>query len=395
MVINVIDSPCGTGKTEWAIRYMNEHSEEYRFLYVTPYLTEIDRVRNSVDFRMVTPKEGSKRKNLLSLIEKGEHIAITHVLLSIVDNRFIDLIEAQGYVLILDEVLTVLSPLQLGAGDIKLLLSEGLIEVDKSGTVSITEVGRQYTEMKIKYSTEFDVIDTGNVLMFNNRMMVWEFPSKALGSFKDVYILTYMFKGQTMCNYIKATGHTLSFYYIDEYVLKEGRREYTGSPYRDLINVYEGHLNSIGDKEYSLSSAWVMSNKNYRLRRMLARHTVNYFKNIVKSISGQSIWTCKLNGNGDPILTVPNYIKAFVPMTSRATNIYRERSNCAYLVNRYENPIIKNYFNSHGLEIDEDLFALSELIQWLFRGAIRDRKKINLYIPSKRMRKLLKDWLNK
>ena len=43
---------------------------------------------------------------------------------------------------------------------------------------------------------------------------------------------------------------------------------------------------------------------------------------------------------------------------------------------------------------NEDIWALSELIQWLFRSAIREEKEVNLYMPSSRMRSLLKDWLD-
>ena len=46
-----------------------------------------------------------------------------------------------------------------------------------------------------------------------------------------------------------------------------------------------------------------------------------------------------------------------------------------------------------GVNIDEDEWALSELIQWLFRSCIREQKDINIYIPSKRMRSLLIKWL--
>ena len=45
--------------------------------------------------------------------------------------------------------------------------------------------------------------------------------------------------------------------------------------------------------------------------------------------------------------------------------------------------------------MNEDLYSLSELIQWIYRSRIRNGEKINLYIPSKRMRELLIDWLNK
>ena len=42
-MIQVIDSIMGSGKTTWAINYMNSHPDE-RFIYVTPRLKEVDRI---------------------------------------------------------------------------------------------------------------------------------------------------------------------------------------------------------------------------------------------------------------------------------------------------------------------------------------------------------------
>ena len=57
--------------------------------------------------------------------------------------------------------------------------------------------------------------------------------------------------------------------------------------------------------------------------------------------------------------------------------------------------MINRFFTEKGVNIDEETWALSELIQWLFRSAIREENEINLYIPSKRMRNLLQEWLRK
>ncbi|CAG9612806.1 hypothetical protein BACCIP111899_01984 [Bacillus rhizoplanae] len=58
------------------------------------------------------------------------------------------------------------------------------------------------------------------------------------------------------------------------------------------------------------------------------------------------------------------------------------------------NPMIKRFFHSHDIKVNEDLFALSELLQWLFRSAIRNDEPIDVYIPSERMRTLLEMYLN-
>ena len=47
-----------------------------------------------------------------------------------------------------------------------------------------------------------------------------------------------------------------------------------------------------------------------------------------------------------------------------------------------------------GVEVREDMYALSEMIQWVWRSAIRDGKDIWIYIPSRRMRELFQNWLD-
>ena len=66
-----------------------------------------------------------------------------------------------------------------------------------------------------------------------------------------------------------------------------------------------------------------------------------------------------------------------------------------YTVNRFLNPYIKKFFAGKNVTIDEDKWALSEMIQFIYRSAIRDNKPIYCYIPSSRMRNLLKEYIDK
>ena len=42
-----------------------------------------------------------------------------------------------------------------------------------------------------------------------------------------------------------------------------------------------------------------------------------------------------------------------------------------YPINIFVNPIVKQFFTNNGVEIDEDSYALSELIQFIYRSRIR------------------------
>ena len=49
---------------------------------------------------------------------------------------------------------------------------------------------------------------------------------------------------------------------------------------------------------------------------------------------------------------------------------------------------------SKDSEIDQDRYAISVLIQFVFRSAVRKGEPIKLYLPSLRMRELLERWKN-
>lgn len=85
-------------------------------------------------------------------------------------------------------------------------------------------------------------------------------------------------------------------------------------------------------------------------------------------------------------------MQCFVACTARATNDYADRTTLLYMINRFISPEIEKYFSRRGSPINEDEFATSELLQWIWRSAIRKGNRINLFIPSARMRKLLFGW---
>lgn len=82
--VKVCDAIMGSGKTEAAITYMNEHPER-RFIYITPYLTEAARIRKGCpELHFVEPSNKlseykfKKTLHTAALIEEGRNITTTH-----------------------------------------------------------------------------------------------------------------------------------------------------------------------------------------------------------------------------------------------------------------------------------------------------------------------------
>ena len=134
--------------------------------------------------------------------------------------------------------------------------------------------------------------------------------------------------------------------------------------------------------------------ENHKDVLTLRRCLNNFFSSITKTDAAHRIWTCFKDDKRKITGPQCKYSSSFLPMNIRATNEYREATAVAYLVNRFLDPNIKKFFSSREIVIDEDQFALSEMIQFIWRSAIRDNQPITVYIPSERMRNLLIGWMN-
>ena len=56
--------------------------------------------------------------------------------------------------------------------------------------------------------------------------------------------------------------------------------------------------------------------------------------------------------------------------------------------------IVEHCVNKVKEIIDDDVFALSELVQWCWRGQVRSSLPMTICIGSKRMYELFMNWLN-
>ena len=91
--VTVVDSIMGSGKTSWAIQYMNENPEK-SFVFVTPFLEQIERIKRSCSRYFYDPKnwERSKRDDFNALIENGRDIVVTHCTFSYANEETIRLL---------------------------------------------------------------------------------------------------------------------------------------------------------------------------------------------------------------------------------------------------------------------------------------------------------------
>jgi len=416
-MVKVIDTKMGGYKTSWAIQYMNRTnlSENKRFIFVTPFLSEVNRIKKSCGFDSPEATGNrSKLQSFKSLMVSNKNIVTTHQLFQILDGEAIDLLKS-GYTLILDEVLDVVKESTLKKGDIRNLLDLGILTKDADGNLKTGN--EEIIADRMKEDSEYRSI-MNNLLRHNIEILtntnkrgvaylLWLFPIDVISSFDEVIIMTFNFNGYPLKGYLDVHNIQQEKYSVEV--------EDTSVPYVDrvlklipyvkpniqevskLVNIIEiGKVNDIGDNKNAMSTSWWgrrVSDEYHEDWMELKRNLSNFLVNFAPSKSKKRIiWTTFKNakhGVYTPILTDENFLAHNV----RATNEYKDRDVVLYLVNRFHNPIITRWFESKGITINENDYALGEMMQYIWRSAIREGNEIWVYIPSKRMRDLLKDWL--
>lgn len=391
-MIQIIDSIMGSGKTTWAINYMNSHPEE-RFIYVTPYLDEVGRICDACE--TVAPDDGTKRKSddFMRLLNNAENIATTHAMLSkiIVDDDLKEHLETFKYHLILDETIEVIHEVEgYNRGDIDHLL-KNLIAVDDD-TGLVTWVNTEETDIGA-YNEIKAMADAGTLVLLQGRMFMWLLPINLFNAMPNITVMTFMFKGSHLHYYLKQYNKEFKIKHVTNGVLAGGEQDLKEikKTLRSKLHIYEGKLNNIGTADHSLSVNWW--SRHPKLAEQVMKNAYNYLHNIRKAKSKDVAWTAfKKTG-----IKLPCYVNSFVPFNARATNEFGGRTVGAYLVNVYENPNVTQWFGSEQggqTKVDQDAYALSSMLQWIWRLAIRNGKDIDLFIPSKRMRNLLQNWLD-
>ena len=394
--VNIVDELMGRGKTSAAINFINESSDDVHFLYITPYLTEVKRIIESCPskkFKQPDRYKGTKVNGIKELFDKKENIVSTHSLFRYFDEEIIDLAYTNNYVLIMDEVADVIEQYYISSDDLKNIL-ENYAHVDPETKILIWD----YEEYKGDFERVKKLCKINSLMVYNNVAILWLFPITTFKAFRKTYILTYMFSSQTQAYYYNYYNINYNRLYVK---YENGKYKFTDTPvqttsqydFKKLINILDNpKLNAVGDLDSSLSKTWYERNKNNSIMKTIKNNTLNYFKNIVKSPSHKNIWTTFKDYQ--KLISGQGYSKGFVSSNMRATNEYMDRDCIAYLVNKFFNPYIKNFFKTNGVEVDEDGYAISEMLQFIWRSAIRRGQPINIYIPSKRMRYLLTTWID-
>ncbi|KAF9659594.1 hypothetical protein ABHQ57_03905 [Tenacibaculum sp. ZH5_bin.1] len=406
--VKVYDAIMGSGKTYNAIQRMKHYLETgQKFIYITPFLKEVKRIKEAlseysvsipldkeeskeweVELNMID-NEGAidlnaqekfrklnKRAQFLKFVLNGDNVVSTHSLFKKLSREDYTLFD--DYILILDEVIDPLELKYIGEDDIDMLRENNQIVIDHKSEVRF--INENY---KGRFQDIKKLCNSTTVFYLDKCFFAWIFPKEIFNAFKEIQILTYLFKGSLLCAYFKLNNI--------EFDIKDENSIIDLLEIKSRLNIYDGIANEDMSSKITFSVTFCKDLSSKEAKK-ISNKTSRIFRKNFKTGSKENCFTTfkdykkKLSGD--------SYTRGFVAVNARATNEYSHKKSMAYLANRYFTPQQVSFFRERNIELNQDLWALGELVQWIWRGCIRNKEEMNLYIPSYRMRNLLYKWLD-
>lgn len=415
-MIHVVDMAMGCGKTSAAITYMNEHPDK-RYIYVTPFLDEVDRVITACGtLGFISPSDRipeyhhRKHEHLRALANQRRNISMTHQLFKMIDDVTAGIIADGGYTIFIDEVIDVFEMIDKSEQDISMLIGAGYLERcggdDACEYFTPSEKAAEYHGV---FNDLFQKAQYGQMVRtsgWENGKEVeygfWQVNRRLFTLSPEIFVLTYMFDGMPMKGFLDF--NRLQYGYLGTRMCGDGFYRFCGidekrapehlSRISSMVHVCDrASINAIGDGRTALSSSWTKRGIRNGDIAALAKHIHTYFRrHIPQSIGAElQLWSTYKDAEAEVRSRKPG--GKFLRFNAEATNEYGDRAAMAYCVNIFANPNMVRYLRHFGVEFDEERYATAVMVQWIWRSRIRNGQEIWVYIPSRRMRELFLDWM--
>jgi hypothetical protein len=432
--IHVLDSLMGMGKSTALINMIKEDAmasvlfqeakvPTRKWLVIVPTLSEVDRYVDALStfgapFEMPNDTfHGRKMLHLLRMVEEGRNIVATHALFNQLSRAVYKAIEALDYTLVIDEEIEVVRPYELNTAKTNHLFNKGYVFTDQV-TRRVQWNSAEHPVSSFPFKTDIPKLcEAGHLVQSKAGLLIVETPAEFLRCFDEVWVATYMFDGAPMRAYLEASHFPINMLTVAKdhrgkhQVVPFGSPEAVASEMvvkeelRRLVTVYSGRRNTIGANSHKaspLTSSWYNSKAQREPQALtsLANSIAEFLKE--NAPAERVVWTT-FKGHEDRMRVKglktdcdeDGKACGFLAYNTRATNAYRNVEALAYPMNVYQHGDVRSYFDEQDIPTSEDLYAISTLVQWLWRSRIRKdpRESVTVYLPSERMRGLFLEWL--
>lgn len=402
------DRPMGTGKTRDLLSGFDPHT---KYLVVHEYLEQCQDVIDNpagVHFEQPQASKGlTKGAHLEQLIRKGRNIVTTHAL-------YPSLVELakdgwlRDYVIVIDETLDpVKSPKGPRKGTWIALVRDGYATVDKLGKVTPSAKWHEFRK-DVEDSLSPQLLEAamaGLLYVTDNRhMFVVPIPVELLTAGNSVTVMTFMAEGSVLSAFLDRLGvpYVINRDFLEEAKLRREIRRWV--ILKDIPSLSEVSLSFSGQTTTQGRSLYTKK-VSTALAKIRQRHLRSVpLSNVIIGCAKDN-WYRKQRGGYDEArpdgfskesrMFGANWVAPGI----RGRNDFRHCSVVISLFDYHVNPGVLEWLNREDDRTFKELYAVSELLQFVYRSRIRCRSEvadptITLYLPCGRMRRLFLEWVN-
>jgi hypothetical protein len=409
--IRVIDEPCGYGKTSNLIRELKTLRDTPEpndpVIIVVPELSEITRYQDQLGKDWLPEPlvvDGtSKTEALIALLMEKSNVITTHSLYERI-KRFENLLVP--YHVIVDEVPTAAKqlPVQFGRGLFKNLIHhKQYITIDPAtnlirATSNWLADQQDYESGDDLHIKKFmDAVVSNEVYFVEGIYCVMPIPDAFFTRPKTLTILTFLFEGTQLHHWLLKKGYQFQHFW-DPNELAQFKTEMAKHIYlRRTTAPVKAGFNNMNDKDGKLRkqvATWV-KNQMKKLRNLdstvhvgrvlVASHKDAWYGQELNKQAKVSDTTClkKLSGLSKAQHTT---------LITRGTNKFKALDIVILLGKENLHPSLAKFL---GMATPKaaDRHTLTELVQLIYRSAIRDRYPIYLMTPDPDNIRILKEFL--
>ena len=428
--VEVLDVLMGSGKTFASLRHIESmalSNKEVKWVFCTEFLSEIatrtvenEEAKNL--WRTPVSEDGTKLSDFIDLLQEPnvQLIGITHAMLKLAARSFDvqQIVAKNGWCLFLDETFDCINPYNgISYPEFQWHLQEGRLTLDSNayGRVQWVDDSVQGFDTKeLAVSRLLKEQDNVYASVSGKSVSIVTIEPKVMFTmWHRVILSTYQFEGTLMAAYfsIKQIGWKPC-------TDIECCRLATKAEIKNNITMINKHNPAF--RNMSLSASWyedkataddfALINKTIRNigdlngckgKPELFGYTLPKSalgkRSDKKKIqpAGYKHTVCLIDAEGQEIDgTVCKKRSGHIPCNARASNEYASKTVMVHAFDRHPNVAVCNYLRAMEVSFSKERFAVNELVQWLWRSAIRNGEPIHVAILSKRMRELFINWLD-
>jgi len=405
--LTIVDYPCGLGKTNALVSIL-EARPDLLVLVVVQTLSEVDRIISSVPKGRIYAPEGpgslhkTKGEQLEPLVCEGRSIVITHKLY-----ERAGILANQGafsrYQVIIDEVPNAVSVSDLVLDPVsfkEFYVGPGYCHIEQGGRASMTNKGEE-EEARLKTALDERLISnirSGRLYYDGKKHFIQTIPTSLFTHADSVTVLTFLSEGSLFLKFLEK-------HQIDYRVLRSSKcnQEFQQRA-RDNLRIHRmPSLDKVSfgyskQTSYKPKSKEVGSIRN-ALKNLKQRDLAGVdLKNLIITCAKQN-WFHRsgssYNEAKPSLFSIDSRMfkgANWLPNTTRGTNDYLHCTHAIYLYEQNANPILLNWLDANDTQFKSD-YALTEMVQWLWRSRVRRNEPVDVYMPSKKMRGIIEKWM--